>query len=197
MAYAKDSEADMTPATSEESVAVPDPSGRRAKGRHPSYNVMVKRAIASLKNKNGASSKSIARYVVAHFNVKKNPCKKAVNRCLKRMISGGFIYKNKRNLYKLTGKGRKLKGKKRRRGRRGVKKAGRRRRRRRGRKGRKGKKARKGRRRRRRRGRKARKGRKTRRRRRRRRTTKKSRRAGRRRRRGGKRSRRGRRRRRR
>nr|AAQ01227.1 P1 protamine [Styela montereyensis] len=187
----------MTPATSEESIAVPDPSGRRTQGRHPTYNVMVKRAITTLKNKNGASSKSIARYLTAHFNVKKNPCKKAVARCLKRMVSGGLIYKNKRNLYKLTGKGRKMRGKRRRRGRKSIKKAGRRRRRRRGRKSKKGKKGRKGRRRRRKRGRKARKGRKTRRRRRRRRSAKKPKRAGRRRRRGGKRGRRTRRRRRR
>lgn len=145
MAYAKESEADMTPATSEESVAVPEPSTGGASSRHPPYNAMVKRAITTLKVKNGASSKAISNFICSHYGVKKAPCKSAVERSLKRMVRGGLVSRNKRNLYKLTGKGRKLKGKKRRRRRKASKKAGRRRRRRRGRKaGKKSKKSKKG-----------------------------------------------------
>lgn len=148
MAYAKESEADMTPATSEESVAVPEPSTGGASARHPPYNAMVKRAITSLKVKNGASSKAISSYICNHYIVKKTPCKGAVERSLKRMVRRGLVARNKRNLYKLTGKGRKLRGRRRRkRGRKSSRKAGRRRRRRRGRKaGKKSKKSKKGRR---------------------------------------------------
>ncbi|XP_002130983.2 uncharacterized protein LOC100184486 [Ciona intestinalis] len=114
---------DMTPATSEESVAVPEPSGRRNRGRHAAYNVMVKRSIIALKAKSGSSRKSIIKYICAHNTVKKTNCVRAVGRALKRMLKSGHIYRNKGGRFKLTGKGRGLKAKKRRRRRRKGKKS--------------------------------------------------------------------------
>merc|ERR1712168_562764 len=94
-------------AISQESVmGVPDPSGARKSGRHPAYNVMVRRAILALKAKSGSSRKSIVRYICAHYNVKKSNALKAVGRALKRMVKAGLLYKSKAGSYKLTGKGR-------------------------------------------------------------------------------------------
>merc|ERR1712243_251017 len=94
-------------AVSQESVmGVPDPSGARKSGRHPAYNVMVRRAILALKAKSGSSRKSIVRYICAHYNVKKSNALKAVGRALKRMVRSGLLYKSKAGSYKLTGKGR-------------------------------------------------------------------------------------------
>merc|ERR1712142_1427670 len=67
---------------------------------------MVRRAILALKSKRGSSTKSIVRYICAHFNVKKTNATKAVGRALKRMLRSGLIYRSKVGSYKLTGKGR-------------------------------------------------------------------------------------------
>merc|ERR1711915_373233 len=116
-------------AISQESVmGVPDPSGARKSGRHPAYNVMVRRAILALKAKSGSSRKSIVRYICAHYNVKKSNALKAVGRALKRMVRAGLLYKSKAGSYKLTGKGRTAKKARRtRRRKKASKKAGRRR----------------------------------------------------------------------
>merc|ERR1712050_101974 len=116
-------------AISQESVmGVPDPSGARKSGRHPAYNVMVRRAILALKAKSGSSRKSIVRYICAHYNVKKSNALKAVGRALKRMVKAGLLYKSKAGSYKLTGKGRTAKkSRKTRRRKKASKKAGRRR----------------------------------------------------------------------
>merc|ERR1711915_53351 len=116
-------------AISQESVmGVPDPSGARKSGRHPAYNVMVRRAILALKSKRGSSTKSIVRYICAHYNVKKTNATKAVGRALKRMLRSGLIYRSKVGSYKLTGKGRSAKKARRtRRRKKASKKAGRRR----------------------------------------------------------------------
>merc|ERR1711931_270364 len=116
-------------AISQESVmGVPDPSGARKSGRHPAYNVMVRRAILALKAKSGSSRKSIVRYICAHYNVKKSNALKAVGRALKRMVKAGLLYKSKAGSYKLTGKGRTAKkSRKPRRRKKASKKAGRRR----------------------------------------------------------------------
>merc|ERR1712168_939080 len=116
-------------AISQESVmGVPDPSGARKSGRHPAYNVMVRRAILALKAKSGSSRKSIVRYICAHYNVKKSNALKAVGRALKRMVKAGLLYKSKAGSYKLTGKGRTAKKRRKtRRRKKASKKAGRRR----------------------------------------------------------------------
>jgi len=134
---------DMTPATSEESIAVPDPSGRRK--CKPSYQNMIRCAILALKSKSGSSRKSIIRYILSHNTVKKQNCARCVGRAIKCMRRSGMIYVTKRGQYKLTLKGRGIrdKGRKRRRGGRKGKRRGRRTRRRKGRKSRKGKKKRK------------------------------------------------------
>jgi len=164
----------MTPATSEESISVPVPSGRQ-KNRSP-YTVLVRRAIIALKNKCGSSKNAISRYIVAHNSVKKNNCERRVGTAIKRLLRCGTISKNGRGLFQLSSaKRRGAKGRKRLRVKR--RKGGRRRRRTRRRKGRKGRKGRKKRRKGRKgkkKGRKAKKGRKGRRRRRRRRVAKRS-----------------------
>merc|ERR1712139_567304 len=111
-------------AVSQESVCgAPEPSGARKSskgGRHPAYNVMVRRAIFNLKSKNGSSRKAILRFICSHYSVKKTSALKAVGRALKRMVRSGL-------LYKLTGKGRKSRKARRTRRRKAAKKAGRRR----------------------------------------------------------------------
>merc|ERR1712139_55609 len=118
-------------AVSQESVCgAPEPSGARKSskgGRHPAYNVMVRRAIFNLKSKNGSSRKAILRFICSHYSVKKTSALKAVGRALKRMVRSGLLYKSKAGSYKLTGKGRKSRKARRTRRRKAAKKAGRRR----------------------------------------------------------------------
>ena len=102
----------MTPATSEESVAVPDPSGETEKvvpttnPKRASYPTLIRKAIVSTnKTKTGCSKRAIIRYVVEHYQIKKDLARHAIERTLKRMVRAHQLYRSGTGLYKIFPRG--------------------------------------------------------------------------------------------
>ena len=98
---------DMTPTSSEESVALPEPleAPVRAKKKHSSYSVMIRRAIKSLGSKNnGVSKRAITKHILSNNCVKKQHALEATLRNLKRMTQTGCLYKNKWGRFSLIDK---------------------------------------------------------------------------------------------
>lgn len=129
----KESESEIAPTTSEESVeTVPPPSANKFCGRNPGYVTLVRRAINGLGQKRGSSVKSIFNYIMSHYTIpQRGKAKLAIIATLKRMLKDRLIHKTN-GKYRISSRGRKLLRRKRKR--RDVK----------GKKGRKGKKGKKG-----------------------------------------------------
>ena len=101
----QDSPENMTPATSEESVAVPGPSGDPEKPRHTSYDILIRRAIKAIGAKSGSSKRAITKYILSNHELPKNGASAAITRGLKRMVKNGRIVKNKSGRYKISPRG--------------------------------------------------------------------------------------------
>ena len=97
----------MTPATSEESVNVPDPSGEAEKPKRlPSYQVLISRAINALKGKSGSSKRAILRHILANNeNINKAKASEALDRNLKQMVKKGRLVKSGTGGYKMSPRG--------------------------------------------------------------------------------------------
>ena len=100
----------MTTASSQESVIVPDPSGEGDNKpvvlKVPSYPAMIRRAILALKSKTGSSKRAILKHILAnHETIKKKNAVEALDRNLKRMLKSGRLVKNNAGSYKISPRG--------------------------------------------------------------------------------------------
>lgn len=95
----------MTPASSEESVSVPGPSGDPDKPRRTSYDILIRKAVKSMGSKSGSSRRAIIRHILAHQQIQDPSASSAIERGLKRMIKNGKLIKNKSGLYKIPPRG--------------------------------------------------------------------------------------------
>jgi len=101
----------MAPASLKKCDAVPAPSGLIGKPLPP-MEMMIKRAILGLRSKKGSTTKEIVEYITSTFDISTERCARGLQGALKRMLTAGLIYKQKRGHYKMTGKGRLFKMKK-------------------------------------------------------------------------------------
>ena len=62
---------------------------------HPTYQIMVKTAIAASKERSGSSRQAVVKYVVANYKVKEDAAAARVRQCLQRLSKKGEIQHTK------------------------------------------------------------------------------------------------------